>query len=149
MPISMHTKGLGQQTRYIMPFKKNEKKIFDLINKHRRSHGAPSMKYDTFVADIARSHSRDMAMSSAQFGHIGFENRVEKLSGIAYKEVSENVATYEGEPINEEIIVQFWLKSAKHRDFIEGNYQSTGIGISKKPNENIYFITQLFLNIEE
>lgn len=131
-----------------MPFKKNENKIFNLINKYRYSFGSAPIGYDVFLADIARRHSREMATSFTTFGHNGFENRVEKLSEISYKEVSENVATYKGDPINEEIIVQFWLKSERHRNIIQGNYHKTGIGIAKKPNESIYFITQLFLELQ-
>jgi uncharacterized protein YkwD len=131
-----------------MVFPQNEKKIFNLINKYRHSHGLQQLLYDAFVADVARGHSQDMAAGLAKFGHNGFDKRVAKLSDISFKEISENIATYKGEPINEEIVVQFWLKSKNHRKIIKGEYQSTGIGIARKPNESVYYITQLFLKLE-
>ena len=47
-------------------------------------------------------------------------------------------------PISEEIIVQFWLKSAKHKKSIQGSYNLTGVGVAKS-SEDKYYITQIFI----
>jgi uncharacterized protein YkwD len=54
------------------------------------------------------------------------------------------VAAYQGNPLSEEIIVQFWLKSARHRKIIQGDYKLTGIGVAKNSDDKFY-ITQIFI----
>jgi uncharacterized protein YkwD len=55
----------------------------------------------------------------------------------------ENVAYTKGYSDSAKQAVQSWLKNAKHRKNIRGNYRLTGIGVAKDP-EGIYYLTQVF-----
>ncbi len=126
-----------------MPFQINEIKLFNIINSYRQSRGLKRMTYDDKIAAVACAHSSDMATGRCEFGHDGFDDRV-KLFSTTYSQISENVAYYEGHPLNEEIVVQFWLKSNRHLEIVTGDYDMSGVGVAKSPNE-IFYITQLYL----
>ena len=127
-----------------METQKHEIKLFDIINNYRKHENLDGLRYDDAISNVARKHSFDMATGRVAFGHDGFEDRVKNLSGNQALKISENVASFQGHPINEEIIAQFWLKSESHLKIIRGDYQTTGIGIAKGKS-NKYFITQLFV----
>lgn len=125
-----------------MPLKTIEKKLYEKINGYRISQTLNTMDYDEDVAAIARGHSENMAAGRCDFGHDAFDERAARLS-TQFEHISENVAYYEGHPLNEDIVLQFWLKSTRHVEIITGDYDVTGVGIAK--NDHTYFITQLFL----
>jgi uncharacterized protein YkwD len=122
-----------------------EKKIHQLINQYRSSINLPFLGFNEKISQLAREHSEAMANNKIPFGNGGFNERIKKINrSIPNKAASENVAAYQGNPLSEEIIVQFWLKSAKHRKVIQGDYNLTGIGMAKN-SENKYYITQIFI----
>jgi len=100
---------------------------------------------DEKISQLAREHSKAMADKKVPFGNCGFKERIRKIAlFLPNKAVSENVASYQGNPVSEEIVIQFWLKSAKHKKIIQGNYNITGIGIAKNSDDK-YYITQIFI----
>ncbi|MBN1351576.1 CAP domain-containing protein [candidate division KSB1 bacterium] len=122
-----------------------EKKIHQLINQYRSSINLPTLELDEKISQLAREHSEAMANKKLPFGNGGFKERTRKIAlFLPYQAASENVAAYQGNPISEELVVQFWLKSAKHRKTIKGDYNLTGIGIAKDA-EDRYYITQIFI----
>jgi len=126
-----------------------EQKIHQLINQYRISMNLPSLELNERISQLAREHSQAMATKKIPLGNCGFKQRIRKIAlFLRYKAASENVALYQGNPVNEEIIVQFWLKSAKHRNIIQGDYNLTGIGIAKDSDDK-YYITQIFIRNKE
>lgn len=122
-----------------------EQKIHQLINQYRKSINLPLLELNEKISQLAREHSQAMAVDKIPFGNCGFKKRIRKIAlAIPNKAASENVAFYRGQPISEEIIVQFWLKSARHRKSILGDYNLTGIGVAKNV-EDKYYITQIFI----
>ena len=129
--------------RCAMRYEKHERKILEIINLYRIVEKLEPILFDSNIALIARQHSRDMAEEVVAFGRDGFKERAAHLSKYPREHVSENIAYYKGLPMNEDIVVQFWLKSKKHRDIIRGDFNRTGIGIAKDAGDTFY-ITQLF-----
>jgi uncharacterized protein YkwD len=122
-----------------------EQKIHQLINRYRNSIHLPSLALDENISQLAREHSAAMADHQVPFGNYGFKERIRKIAlFLIHKEAAENVASYQGQPVNEEIVLQFWLKSARHRRIIQGDYQLTGIGVAKNADE-VYYFTQIFI----
>ena len=122
-----------------------EKKIHQLINQYRNSMNLPVLELNERISQLAREHSEAMVNKKIPFGNSGFKERIRKITlFLPNKVASENVACYQGNPVSEEIIVQFWLKSAKHRKIIKGDYDLTGIGIAKS-TDDVYYFTQVFI----
>lgn len=122
-----------------------EKKIHHLINQYRSSINLPLLELDEKISQLAREHSEAMANNKIPLGNCGFKERIRKIARfIPNKAASENVAAYQGNPVSEEIIVQFWLKSVKHRKIIQDHYNLTGIGVAKS-TDDVYYITQIFI----
>ncbi len=123
----------------------SEKKIHLLINQYRISINLPTLILDERISQLAREHSEAMANKKIQFGNSSFKERIRKIARfVPNKAASENVASYQGNPVSEEIIVQFWLKSAKHKKIIQGDYNLTGIGVAKS-TDDVYYFTQIFI----
>lgn len=122
-----------------------EKKIHQLVNQYRSSITLPLLELDERISQLAREHSEAMANKKIPFGNSGFKERIRKITlFLPHNAVSENIALYQGNPVNEDIMVQFWLKSAKHKKIIQGDYNLTGIGIAKSADDT-YYITQIFI----
>lgn len=118
--------------------------VLKLVNEHRAGLGLSALQPNAVVAAAAERHSKNMGTNKVPFGHDGFDERVATIR----KQVkpcnawAENVA-YCGDDAKE--AVDMWLHSPGHRKNIEGDYNVTGIGISKGNNGSFYF-TQIFLN---
>lgn len=121
-----------------------EKGILYYVNQHRKSIGKPALEMLDAASTQAATHSRNMAQKKTPFSHDGFEARfaaIKKQTGVSYNGVAENVAY--GEMTAEEV-VDGWLHSPGHKKNIEGDYNLTGIGVSKDKNGTVYY-TQIFL----
>ena len=122
-----------------------EQKVLQLINQYRASSNLPILELDERISQLAREHSEAMANSRIPFGNYRFKERIRKISMfLPNAKAAENVASYRGNPVSEELIFQFWLKSHKHRKSIQGDFHLTGIGVAKKGDE-IYYFTQIFI----
>lgn len=122
-----------------------ERTVLHRINEYRASKGLPAMVWSDDIAKQAREHSRNMAKKTVPFGHQGFEKRAKAISNnIPARATSENVGWIMSrrDPIGK--IVEAWIKSQKHRDNIEGNFNMTGIGIGISAKGEYYF-TQDFV----
>lgn len=121
-----------------------EKGILYYVNEHRKSIGKPALQMLDAANAQAAIHSRNMAQKKTPFSHDGFETRVatiNKQTASNYGGAAENVAY--GEMTAEEV-VDGWLHSPGHKKNIEGNYNLTGIGVSKDRNGTVFY-TQIFL----
>ena len=127
-----------------------EKETFKLINRYRDQQGLTPLKWNDDIAGIARAHSRDMATGDADFGHGGFDDRVDQMKGLiaGFEGAGENVLyTTQLDEVAERA-VQMWLHSPHHLRNIRGDYNFSGIGVWQSKDGALYF-TQLFLKTAE
>ena len=119
--------------------------VHQQVNKYRASVDLPPLKLNTQISEQAQIHSENMAQQKVEFGHQGFDSRIEALkNNIAYRRAAENVAYNQGyrDPVSE--AVTGWIKSEGHRQNMVGNYNLTGIGVAKNKQGEYYF-TQIFI----
>ncbi|MEB3181224.1 MAG: CAP domain-containing protein, partial [Nostocaceae cyanobacterium] len=122
-----------------------EQAVFSQINQHRQSKGLAPLTLNATVSNQARQHSQNMAGGKVPFGHDGFEQRITTIrKEITVVSAGENVAFNRGasDPVKQ--AVTGWLNSPGHRRNIEGNFNLTGIGVSRNSKGEIYF-TQIFI----
>ncbi len=126
-----------------------ERQAFRAVNDERRERGLAELTYNKRLAEIARSHSRDMARRS-YFGHHSPEGReaADRLlaGGVGYRRVGENLASNRGAIDSVRTAVDAWMRSPTHRaNILEGDYRETGMGVAVDEEGSVIF-TQLFLN---
>jgi uncharacterized protein YkwD len=119
------------------------RQILVFVNEYRRSKGLPALQPNSFISSVALGHSRDMLTGKTPFGHDGFRDRINRISGQLGKlhVAAENVASG---PMGAREVVDGWLHSPGHRRNIEGDFRLTGIGLAEGRNGMIYF-TQIFV----
>jgi uncharacterized protein YkwD len=119
------------------------RQILVFVNEYRRSKGLPALQPNSFISSVALGHSRDMLTGKSPFGHEGFRQRIDRISGRLGKlhVAAENVASG---PMSAREVVDGWLHSPGHRRNIEGDFRLTGIGLAEARNGMIYF-TQIFV----
>ena len=118
--------------------------VLKLINEHRVQIKRKPLVMNETISAAAIKHSDNMATGAVEFGHDGFDERIEGLRKKIKQTNSwaENVA-YGAKTAQQ--VVKMWLNSPEHKENIEGNYNLTGIGIVKGRDGNLYF-TQIFCN---
>lgn len=129
--------------RSTAPLRDIEQDIIQQINQHRANRNLPALHWDSSLAQQARLHSQEMANKQVPFGHGGFRHRVEVLQ-MPYRHAAENVAYNSGYRNPAAQAVEGWLNSPKHRKNIEGEFNLTGIGVSRGPKGE-YYLTQMFV----
>lgn len=121
-----------------------EQRVHTLVNQYRVEQGLAPLSLSDIITTQARNHSSDMADGSVQFGHDGFQDRVDAISAqISISSAAENVARNSGYSDPAKVAFDGWIKSAGHKDNIEGNYDLTGIGVAQS-SEGVYYLTQIF-----
>ncbi|MEQ9369593.1 MAG: CAP domain-containing protein [Coleofasciculus chthonoplastes F3-SA18-01] len=119
--------------------------VHQQINQYRQSQNLPPLTLDASISKEARRHSQAMATGRVPLGHGGFEQRVRAIAqSMSYRQAAENVAYNQGYSDPATQAVQGWLKSPGHRKNIEGDFDVTGIGVSKNAKGDYYF-TQIFI----
>jgi len=122
-----------------------EKSVYQKVNQYRKSKKLPPLKLDSAINQQARKHSEAMAKGKVPFSHDGFDNRVKAIAkSLDYRSAGENVAFNQGYPKPDQQAVEGWIKSTGHRKNMEGNFDTTGIGVSKNA-EGEYYLTQIFI----
>jgi uncharacterized protein YkwD len=125
---------------------KNERKLFDLVNKERAKADLPALHPHPLLFKAARDHSANMA-KQRKMEHIldgkRPSQRVED-AGYDWGKVTENLITSDQSDVSLERIVKEWMDSKIHRDnILMKDVTETGLGIAKNPKDEIYF-TQIF-----
>ena len=116
--------------------------VFEEINTYRVSQSLAPLSWDSTIAQVAFTHSENMATGTVPFGHEGFNDRYAELTAlIGITAIAENVAL--GQQTAKQV-VEGWINSDGHRKNIEGNYTKSGIGIVYKGSSPYY--TQIFTN---
>ena len=122
-----------------------EQSVHKQINDYRKSRNLPPLTLDARITQQSRIHSEAMASGRVPFSHNGFEGRVRAIaSAIPYRSAAENVAYNQGYSKPDQQAVQGWLKSPGHYKNIVGDFDLTGIGITKNAKGEYYF-TQIFI----
>lgn len=125
-----------------------ERDIARRINSIRRDHGLGRLSWNEGLAEVARSHSRSMALGG-YLDHRDDQQRSPadrvRSAGIGYEKLGENVARNRGTEDPVEAAITGWLESRRHREqLLTEGFEYTGVGIAIAPDGTYYF-TQLFL----
>jgi uncharacterized protein YkwD len=122
-----------------------ERQVHELVNVYRAGEGLPRLSYHGGLAAIARQHSQAMAAGEVAFGHSGFEDRAHRATRhLVLADLGENLlATQLSSNSVAWRAVGGWLKSATHRQVIEGCFTLSGVGVAVDDTGVIY-LTQLF-----
>jgi uncharacterized protein YkwD len=101
-----------------------------LLNEHRQQHGCGGLTWDERIADVAWSHSDDMARNN-YFSHTNLhgESPFDRLrsEGVQFSAAAENIAY--GQSTGQQVM-QSWLNSSGHRTNIENcTYTKHGVGL--------------------
>ena len=130
----------GQKSQ--VDYTKMADEVLVLVNAHRGHMKLRPLVSNSIIIGIAMTHSRNMGNGSVEFGHDGFDDRVQLMSRKIKHTYGwgENVA-YGAHTAKQ--VVQMWLDSPEHRENIEGNFNQTGIAIAKGKDGYLYF-TQIF-----
>lgn len=125
-----------------------EKNIYELVNQHRLNLGLSKLAWSNTIAKQCRNHSVDMALKNISYGHQGFQERIETIRhNFPNAAGVENIAKHSNSNNLAEKVVEEWVANLPERKRIEGNFQTTGVGVAKDANENFYF-TQILINQE-
>jgi uncharacterized protein YkwD len=124
-----------------------EEEILQYTNAYRKSKGKPPLKMYDLASVQAETHARNMAAQKTGFGHSGFEARIDKIrkrEKAFVAAAAENVAY--GQSSAKEV-VDGWIKSARHRKNMLGNYNHIGVGVAKSRKGQLYFV-QIFIRTD-
>ncbi len=138
-----------------------EQDIHDIANQARQSMGVQPISYDPKLADIARTHSQDMAMHQflSQYTYVGGHdldyryafagyNCHVQVGAYAYSISNENIAvvTAQGNELQiAQRIVNNWLNSMADRGNIyDTEHKTEGIGVALTENKMAVYATEDF-----
>jgi uncharacterized protein YkwD len=127
------------------PYADLEQAVHEQVNQYRVEQGLPPLVLNADISQQSRLHSEAMASGRVPFSHQGFDQRVQAIARtVPYRRAGENVAYNQGysDPVTQ--AVEGWINSPGHRENMEGNFDLTGIGITKTEDGRYYF-TQIFI----
>ncbi len=124
---------------------KIELRVHELINEYRAGKGLGALTTHSAITEESRTHSKNMAEGTVEFGHDGFADRIARIrTSLPLSGGAENVAFNSGYDDPAQVAFDGWIDSDGHRKNIEGNYDKTGIGAAQSP-EGAYYLTQIFV----
>jgi Uncharacterized protein with SCP/PR1 domains len=128
-----------------------EDDILRMVNEERAKVGAPALSMESMRRDVARGHSKDMAVRNF-FDHNNPDGKSPfdrmRAAGISYSTAGENIA-YNTYPVDRaaKAAMDGWMKSDGHRKNIQNaKYGRTGIGVYRNPSNGRVYLTQVFTN---
>ena len=126
-----------------------ERQTFSLVNRYRQENDLPALAWDSSIAAIARGHSRDMATGRVDFGHDGFNDRMNRLQKtfLGMQGGGENVLMTNNPNDLARTALTLWLRSPPHLHNIRGDYNYSGMGVWVSRDGVIYF-TQIFVRLQ-
>lgn len=133
-----------------------ESAFHTVTNEHRESEGLDPFSYRDDVAAVARAHSQNM-FEQDDLSHVldgsDVGDRLDE-AGISYSGAAENLAYQSTDPIDgtqgqlrsiAESFVDSWLGSSGHRENIESDLESEGVGVYIDETENIVWATAVMM----
>jgi len=125
-----------------------EQLVFQKVNEHRTSQGLSDLEWKSDVADLARSHSRDMAEGTVPFGHAGFNDRVSQLSRLfRVSAAAENVGLTSNLDSPAQVVVDAWIANPTHKENIEDDFNTTGVGVARNASSDTWYFTQIYVKL--
>jgi uncharacterized protein YkwD len=104
-----------------------ESSLVSALNRVRREHGLPTLRYSDSLHRAARSHSMDM-MRRGYFGHGPFARRLSAF-GVRAPLVGENIAWGTGPAGKAGVVLKEWMASPEHRaNVLRPGFRSIGVG---------------------
>src|SRR5690606_17266448 len=101
-----------------------ETETFQATNVYRKKKGRETLQMDTFLCQLAREHSENMAKKKVGFGHDGLKDRTKRVeAALGTGNIAENVfyASYEA---TGQDAVDSWINSKGHRlNMLGKNYK--------------------------
>lgn len=120
------------------------KKALQMTNAFRAKKRLPRLVWHPALAEIARKHSGTMANHIIEFGHEGFQ---ERLQHLPLKTAAENVYMSNHEQAEvARAAVNGWITSPGHLKNLVGQYTHCGIGVYKNA-EGFWYFTQIFATL--
>jgi len=123
---------------------------YNYVNEHRQRIGSKKLIWHSFIADIAREHSQNMADGIIAPSHEGFDQRVAEIKTyiVQTNGAAENLAWNKGYDDPAKAAFDWWMTSSGHKASLEDNfYDLTGVGAARSA-DGTYYITQIFINVD-
>jgi len=121
-----------------------EGELLSLINEHRVSIGLNILEKSVPAYKYAEEHNKYM-ISKNSLSHDNFETRAAKISQETNAQlISENVARFY---TSAEKTIEAWIKSASHKEAMEGDFNHTTLSVQLDKDGRPYF-TQIFMKVE-
>lgn len=122
-----------------------ERTVFVHINLHRVSKGMRPLAHHSGLAGTARAHSGEMATGARPVSHDGMRERLTPHMGFfGYRAGGEILAYNRGAGDPAQTAMRSWINSYRHKDVIEEDYASIGVGVARRADGAFYF-TVLFI----
>lgn len=126
-----------------------ENAILQRVNEERAKVGAKALVMETKRREVARNHSKDMAVRNF-FDHNNPDGKSPfdrmRAVGISFRTAGENIA-YNTYPVDRaaDAAMDGWMKSDGHRkNILNTGYGRIGIGVYRKPSNGRVYFTQVF-----
>jgi uncharacterized protein YkwD len=137
--------GVSPPRPYAPPLSTLERQTHARVNVYRASKRLAALAWSDVIADQARRHSTDMATGATGLGHDGFDTRLAAIAkSVPWSNAGENVGMMTNKTDPAAVVVDLWVDSRSHRKNIEGDFDTTGIGIARTSSGSLYF-TQIFV----
>ena len=122
-----------------------ERSVFNHINLYRLSRGMRPLAENAGLAGTARAHSTAMASGASAMSHDGMRGRLmPHMASYGYRAGGEILAYNRGAGDPAQTAMRSWINSYRHKDVIEEDYASMGVGVAKRP-DGAYYFTVLFV----
>lgn len=122
-----------------------ERTVANHINLYRLSKGMRPLAEHGGLAGTARAHSSAMASGTAPVSHDGMRERLMPYMGsFGYRAGGEILAYNRGAGDPAQAAMRSWINSYRHKDVIEEDYASMGVGVAQRP-DGAYYFTVLFV----
>ncbi len=117
-----------------------EQNVLATVNEYRVSSGLNALKFDDVAYRYANTHT-DYMIAKGAINHDHFTTRAAALAiDVNVEFVAENVAK---DYTTASEVFQGWLRSAKHRRTMEGDFMHTAVSVKEDADGTLYF-TQIF-----
>jgi uncharacterized protein YkwD len=122
-----------------------EHTVSNHINIYRLSKGMRPLTHNPGLARTARAHSSAMASGARRMNHDGMRDRLMPHMASYGSRAGGEILAFNrraGDPA--QTAMRSWINSYRHKDVIEENYASMGVGVAQRA-DGAYYFTVLFV----
>ena len=126
-----------------------EQQAFQILNAKRAEIGLSALEWNTEIAELARTHSENMA-GGKFFSHTDLDGRTvyeraERVGLVEWQAIGENIAYLRGHKNPAASAVENWMKSTGHRqNVLNERYNQSAVGVAVAADGSYYF-TKVFM----